>query len=554
MAARGINFIIRHLLFACIPLVLCLMGCQGHQAVPEQLNISSPPFEALPPPSDLPRETSYTDNDRFRLGKEYDAVLPTHLVGVVKSFLVFQPYYKPDISPLFNGLAYAMYRFDVAGYSDDPSVAYRWQSYGNYEDSLWLGLANWDGNSWEWFRCDESETLQLPSMDPYVNDSGQVVVVMVAYNPEQTASAVDYSVLEYVRLGARVGRWLMDVVASDPNVTMVSMKLDQNRIPHVAFLDYAPGSSKLLHAYQLVAWNLDVVDDSGDVGLYPSLVLIPGETRDAPLICYRDNTGNCLRMVSADWYTSIHGEVYLDWGLGYTIIDVPNPHACSLAIMNDTFCISYHDFDAKTLNYVYFNGLDWIDSIVDDSADVGFTNCMVENPSHRPAISYRNEDEQSLKFAEYTGSSWNISTIDPGGGSDIGMVSCLKYGPDNLPRVCYDDLTHDSTLYAYNDGAEWHVESVFDLEAHSQDSSMVIDSEGVPHIATMDSDHNNLIHLWRDADSGDWLSETLDFGGSNPTGYCVSMDIDAQDRLYIAYGGYYKEGAEHALKFIYQLD
>ncbi len=225
-----------------------------------------------------------------------------------------------------------------------------------------------------------------------------------------------------------------------------------------------------------------------------------------------------------------------------------------MALIEGAFCISYHDYDAKTLNYVYFNGLDWIDMVVDDSANVGFGSSLVENPAGRPAMTYRNEDEQSLKFAEYTGFDWDISTIDPGGGDDIGMVSCLRYGPDNLPRVCYDDLTHNTSLYAYHDGAEWQCEAVFDLEAHAQNNAMVIDSAGVPHIATMDIEHYNLIHLWRTPGSGTWLSETLDFGGDHPTGYCVAMAIDSRDRLYIAYGGYYKEGAENALKFAFQLD
>ena len=275
---------------------------------------------------------------------------------------------------------------------------------------------------------------------------------------------------------------------------------------------------------------------------------------DLPRICYRTNSANSLRMAFGEVQTLIDGTPFIGWEEGTAVIAVPNPHACSMAMIGDSYGISYHDFDAKTLNYVYFNGLDWVDTVVDESADVGLTSCLAENPSGRPAISYRNEDEQSLRLAEFTGYDWNISTIDPGAGDDIGMVSCLCYGPDNLPRVCYDDLTHAATLYAYFDGADWQREAVFDLDAHAQNSSMVIDSAGVPHIATMDSDHGNLIHQWREPGSGDWLSETVDFGGGHPTGYCVSIAIDSQDRLSIAYGGYYKEGAENALLYAFQLD
>jgi hypothetical protein len=560
MVAEIASSLLRATLVLFLLLLFGASGCRSEQAVSPGEPDAQPALDSVPLPSELPKLASYSDADRFHLGSEFDPVLPTNLVGDVWYRLLFRPLYDPETNPLHTGLSYAMYRFDVAGYSDEPSIHYSWQSFNGYEDSLWIGLANWESNAWEWHRCDASERLDVPSMGPYLSGAGQVVVTMAAYNPEQTTADVDYSALLFVRLGPRVGHWILDVAGGEENVTMVDLALDSRGIPHIAFLDYEPGSSRLMYASKILLsplsqnWDVLVVDDSGDTGLYPAIVVEANSPLDLPRICYRTNTANSLRLARGEVRSGPGDFKYIGFEEGTWIINVPSPHACSMALIGGSYCISYHDFDAKTLNYVYFNGLDWIDMVVDDSANVGFCSSLAENPAGRPAITYRNEDEQSLMFAEFTGFDWNISTIDPGGGDDIGMVSCLSYGPDNLPQVCYDDLTHGTTLYARHDGADWQHEAVFDLDAHAQNSAMVIDSAGVPHIATMDSDHLNLIHMWRESGSGNWLSETVDFGGGHPTGYCVSMAIDGQDRLYIAYGGYYKEGMENTVLFAFQLD
>jgi hypothetical protein len=506
-------------------------------------------------PSELAKSMSYSDADRFRLGIEYDPVLPTSLVAIYGNILLFCPVYDPEFPLLYNGISYAFYDFDVEGYTDDPTITYRWFSRNDYDDSIWLGLADWDANVWEWFRCDATESLTLPSMAPYENDDGHVLAVMVVVDPDQDTEDVGLGALYFIRLGPRVGRWVVETIDEESSVAMVSLALgNNNQVPHIAYTDFEIGNSALMYTSMMLGWYNQVVDDNGDTGYYPTVIIKPDADGDLPQICYRSNTISALRLATSSYCASIGRDV-LEWNAYMSIdIDGVNPVASSAIYHDDTYHISYQDFDTKSLNFVYFNGLDWVNSVVDDSADVGFTNSLAVDPSGELCISYRNEDEQSLMFAEYAGMTWDLSTIDAGAGDDIGMINTLVFGPDNHPQVCYDDATHQSTLWAHHDGTEWQQEAVFDLDAHNQDCAMVVDSAGIPHVATMDSDNNNLIHLWLAPGGETWLSEVLDFGGSYPTGYCVAMAIRDDDRLYIAYGGYAGEGAENALKFAYQVD
>ena len=75
----------------------------------------------------------------------------------------------------------------------------------------------------------------------------------------------------------------------------------------------------------------------------------------------------------------------------------------------------------------------------------------------RPHISYGLD---GLKYARWTGSDWQIETVDSEGGGS----TSLALDADGWPHISYQDGTNDDLKYARWTGSEWQIQTV-DSEA-----------------------------------------------------------------------------------------
>lgn len=269
-----------------------------------------------------------------------------------------------------------------------------------------------------------------------------------------------------------------------------SLRLDGNGHPHIAY-----GGDHLYYAwYDGAGWHYETVDSAPKVGSSASLALDAGGS----------------------------------------------PH------------ISYYDRGNGNIKYAHWQNGAWdiqsLDRAVEGSGSLAL------DTAGRPHISYYSNDEgpspsglttYTVKYASWTGSSWNIQTLEQGTGSSNFLVSGISLALDSFgrPHISYtlNFLTEpcESCLkYARWTGSAWDIQiiekkgPVIPTSFHSP--KLVLDTADVPHILYGRIEGSVLYisyllyasqagHIWdvREIDSGR-------VGGA-------SLGLDANDHPHIIY-------------------
>ena len=200
-------------------------------------------------------------------------------------------------------------------------------------------------------------------------------------------------------------------------------------------------------------------------------------------------------------------------GIGYISIDLDgsgSPH------------ISYK---GAGLKYAYRTGSIWNIQTVDEDRRGGET-AIVLSGSDRPHISYSIYENDGygtstgiLKYAERTGSSWNIQTVDTAGG----RYTSMELDDSERPHISYTGL---GLKYAYWTGSSWDIQTV---DAKSSYPSIALDSSGHPHIAYYNYSSKNIKYAYWTGSS--WNIQTVDAGG----GSSISIALDGLGRPHISY-------------------
>lgn len=156
--------------------------------------------------------------------------------------------------------------------------------------------------------------------------------------------------------------------------------------------------------------------------------------------------------------------------------------------------------------------------------------------SGKPHISYYDPDKRDLRYASWTGSEWEIQTVDTSG--DVGQFSSLALDSRDNPHISYFDFTNRDLKYARRTGVGWDIETVEHTTAAGYFSSIALDSAGSAHIAFFEKTGEGV--LWSEGDlkyakrtSSGWDVQTVDTEGN--TGFFASIDVDSRDNPHIAY-------------------
>lgn len=216
--------------------------------------------------------------------------------------------------------------------------------------------------------------------------------------------------------------------------------------PRIAYQDRTNGSTDVdlkYAAWNGSAWQIETVDTEGNVGWWPSLALDP--VTGEPRISYLDLTNNDLR------YAALNGSA---WQI--ETVDAAGVVGwwTSLALDPTTGDprISYTDRNNDDLRYAAWNGSVWQVEIVDAVGGVGFESSLALDPATGyPRISYRGlatTGDNTLKYAAWNGSVWQIETVDAGG--SLGQYTSLALDPTTGdPRISYyDGFPNEDLKYA----------------------------------------------------------------------------------------------------------
>lgn len=173
--------------------------------------------------------------------------------------------------------------------------------------------------------------------------------------------------------------------------------------------------------------------------------------------------------------------------------------------------VTYYNSRNNELEYARWNGRSWVHEEIDSGTIAGVYVDMVLDEDDNAHLVYTalenlpdGDRRYWLNYARWTGSGWDISTID----SEGGHFPSIALDADGDPHVSYrlsGGLSADELRYARFEDGEWTSERV-DTGQTIFDTSIAVDGDGAVHIGYVDYDEIN--HATR-----------LDF--SVPIGLCV---------------------------------
>ncbi len=264
----------------------------------------------------------------------------------------------------------------------------------------------------------------------------------------------------------------------------LDIAIDNNNEPHIIYHNH--DEEDLNHAFRSSnQWTIERVSDSGHDGW------------DGVMLIDSDNTIH-VSSVDPSGFSGIGVEYAtrtVSWAVE-SIASVSLMYANGTSIVIDgigTPSIAYFDDTQLDLKYATkVSGL-WIHSTVDRDGDVGRFPDMVIDKFGKYHIAYYQDlgnGTGSVKYAFLENGQWQINTIDNLNNVELGFsgarhIVSLKYvEADDKFFISYGDKK--VIKYAFKEGNNWLSEFVIDETDSNiilgQQTSMDIDSEGIPHI------------------------------------------------------------------------
>jgi hypothetical protein len=306
----------------------------------------------------------------------------------------------------------------------------------------------------------------------------------------------------------------------DPLGSQGRLALDSQGNPHIIYINTTVSGSpfhglkaysSLNYAYKIGQdWNLQTVDSTGFNGIVLAL-----DASNNPHILYNgfDPNGNLLK------YAFWNGEnwtlqTFIASGAGSCVMALDasgNPH---LAYSTSTGNYPY----TATLVYTTYDGSNWAaQTIATQISNQSYSltpNSIVLDSNGYPHILFselsvtRDNASSSeyytynIKYASWTGSTWNIQDVAANTASAGNIILDSK----DQPHICYvhEDRTYNPTLqsysgiesicYAYWDGSAWQSQIVEAQPSYYgyEHPTLFLDSNGNPQIFYYKTDYQNI--------------------------------------------------------------
>lgn len=269
----------------------------------------------------------------------------------------------------------------------------------------------------------------------------------------------------------------------------------------------------------------ETVDEGSIQGEMTSLVM---DSEGNPHISFLGNEQRSLkyaRFDGTDWTVQTPDTAGDSYRFG---------NATSIALDQNGYPhISYYvGCDYNDLRHAWFDGYEWNTETVDSEGNAGKHSSIAIDSQGNPHIGYHTYDTRDLKYAKKTGDNWIIETVVSG---DIACThSSMILDSNDRPHFSYKyGCSQNSNLYyVYYDGTDWSLPQEVDSSQYTGfDSSITLDTSGIPHISYLDSSYADLKYAFLSGDQ--WVTSTVDSDGY--AGEYSSIKVDSDGYVHISY-------------------
>jgi len=481
-----------------------LLGCAGTAtAPPAAAGRRVAPDFALPAPSTLARQAAYVDADRTLPGALYYDLSDggdCH-VTVNGTSAVFSPSWDwYGVHTLANA-ARVFYVFDVTDYADIPTVEFEWAfPIADYSD-LYVGLARWGADRWDWFAM-SGPVLSLPKIAPYVSpDRGiYVAVVLLGLNSAQ---------LNSIRVGPQL--WKIYTVDNSVDAGGCSgLAMDTAGNPHIAYSDESNGDLRYAYIDGDGTTHIETVDSLGDVGRQCSLAL---DSADHPHIVYYNATESDLEYAYNDGS-----------GWAYSTIDFADNDVlqyASIAIEAPAKPhVAYYKTGPQQIRHASYDGSKWVSELV-VVAPVNDQLSLALAGGINPAIAYSTDVRAG--YAWFEGGAWQDEQVATGA-LYVDSARALAFDASGRAWLVYLKLFTTRAYLACRDAGGWAIQAIplpIDWNAGSG-ASLAVDSADVVHLACYGNPHLIYARL----DGASWTVTEVDSSGWVGLPACLALDGD----------------------------
>jgi len=195
----------------------------------------------------------------------------------------------------------------------------------------------------------------------------------------------------------------------------------------------------------------------------------------------------------------------------------------------------------SSLRYAVWTGSSWNIQTVDSTKDAAIFPSLALDSRGYPHISYGDFINGVWKLAEWNGTSWNVQTVNSKRGT--GGWTSLALDSRGYAHICYEDRSNHALKLVEWTGTTWSEQTVNYTRGDAEWISLALDYAGNPHISYQNSNSPLNYELkYAEWTGTSWSVEIVDsIGNAHATS---SMALDSNGNPHISY---YDE-THHALK------
>ncbi len=314
--------------------------------------------------------------------------------------------------------------------------------------------------------------------------------------------------------------WDIQQINSAYSGTYTSIAVDSSNLPHISFLLKYYSIYQLMYAHwNGSAWDIQQVDADNYSGIFTSITL---DNTAHPRIAYQSILGT---MKYALWNGT-------SWDLQVVDNSGAASGSVSLALDNNglpriTYEIERFNVDpAHTLDQAAWDGNSWTFETIDNASEAGGPVSLALDQLGNPQVAYRTGvfvmgmPVANLSYAKWISNTWQTETVVAD--KSVSWQLSMAVDEGGSPHIAYVDNNTNAIRYASWTGSSWDIQTV----GQGGYVSLAMDASGAPHLAFT---QNVLVHVYWDGNA--WVFDQVD----NATAQGVSLAIDSLGFAHICY-------------------